>query len=470
MQPQTANRPSRPAAGRVASLREAAGEWFPFGLAPLLILAMTVAAGAYLLLHPAGRGRADLRMWTFANTHWDAYRKAAGQFARDANASVAVELVHTTAVTSRLRAAFWTGKNIPDLAEVEITWAGTFFTGPVEQIGFVDLRPYLVRDGLLDKIVSARLAPYTHRGRIFGVPHDVHPVMLAYRRDLFARYGIDANELTTWEEFIAAGRRVTVARGGSGDVYMINLAATASHSFEVFLFQRGGGYFNAAGEVIIDDDLAVDTLKWYTRLLAGPNRIAADPGMDGPGWVNSVQDGLCLTFICPDWKARMTELQVPALSGRMGLMPLPAFSPGGRRTSTWGGTMIGITAPCRDKDLAWRWLKQIYLDPAAAGKLMESTGILPSYREAWRLPQVSRPVAYWGGQRILADYARLADTVPAEHTSPYSELVKGQVGTAIANAVAYYRRRGEAGFDRFVRRELSALAAGVRDKQRRNPF
>jgi len=36
--------------------------------------------------------------------------------------------------------------------------------------------------------------------------------------------------------------------------------------------------------------------------------------------------------------------------------------------------------------------------------------------------------------------------------------------------VAYYRRRGEAGFDRFVRRELSALAAGVRDKQRRNPF
>ena len=44
---------------------------------------------------------------------------------------------------------------------------------------------------------------------MFALPHDVHPVMLAYRRDLFEQLGIDVNKLTTWDEFARVGRQVT---------------------------------------------------------------------------------------------------------------------------------------------------------------------------------------------------------------------------------------------------------------------
>ena len=43
----------------------------------------------------------------------------------------------------------------------------------------------------MDKIVAARLAPWSKDGVIFGVPHDVHPVAIAYRDDLFREAGID---------------------------------------------------------------------------------------------------------------------------------------------------------------------------------------------------------------------------------------------------------------------------------------
>ena len=72
-----------------------------------------------------------------------------------------------------------------DLVEVEISFAGPFFRGPKEEIGFVDLVPYLERDGLYDRIVQTRFAPYMSRKAIYGLPHDVHPVALAYRRDIF---------------------------------------------------------------------------------------------------------------------------------------------------------------------------------------------------------------------------------------------------------------------------------------------
>ncbi|MFP4052675.1 MAG: ABC transporter substrate-binding protein [Phycisphaerae bacterium] len=398
--------------------RRALTDVFPFGAAPLVILLLTLAAGAYLLFHPVRTSTADLTLWTFAAPHYEAYFEARNTFLKTRpGRSVDVQLVHGDAVTSRLRSAFWANTNVPDMVEVEITRAGSFFRGPAEDIGFVDLTPYLEKSGLMDSIVRTRLTPYSHRGRIYGLPHDVHPVMLAYRKDIFDELGIDASKLTTWDKFIEVGRRITRREGEEGTDaahpprYMINLSKKQAYSFEVLLFQRGGDYFDHQGRLTMDSDLALDTLRWYTRLIAGPQRIAADPDMFGQGWVTSVQDGYCLAFICPDWKSKSTELQIASMAGKMALMPLPAFEPGGRRTSTWGGTMLGITEKCPNKQLAWEFAKHLYFDPAELAERFRGTNILPPYRDAWENPAFHEPRPYWGGGSLPVTWVR---TDPAE--------------------------------------------------------
>lgn len=439
---------------------------FPFGKAPFVILVGMVVSGAWLFTHPVRKTEATLRVWTFATTHAEAYQKAIPAFeAAHPGVKVELQLVHWEAVTSRLRAAFWTDLDVPDLVEVEISAAGSFFRGPPEDIGFEDLTPRLMSSGLYDRIVRARFAPYTNRGRIYGLPHDVHPVMLAYRRDIFEAEGVDASALQTWDDFVRVGRRLTRL----GERYMIQLSDAGSHNLEALLFQRGGGYFDSEGNVTMDDDIALQTLLWYIPLVAGPERIASDPG-GGQAFAQALEDGYILSVICPDWRSRMIENDVPRLAGKLALMPLPAVVPGGRRTTTWGGTMVGITKKCANKDLAWELACHLYLNPEDLAERFRQMNILPPLKDLWDLAVFKEPRSYWSDQKIGELYAALASDVPPQYTSPYINLAKSKLGSVVAACVVYYNRRGAEGFAEFARARLRQAADELRTYMRRNPF
>ena len=439
---------------------------FPFGLAPLLILVLAVVSALWLAFHPIAPKTATLTVWTFADIHARAYQKAVPAFeAKHPGVTVDVQLVHGTAVTSRLRAAFWADLDVPDLVEVEISSAGTFFRGRLDDLGFVDWTPWLKETGLYDRIVHTRFAPYTCKGRIFGLPHDVHPVMLAYNREKFDELGIDPAKLTTWDAFVREGRRVTVP----GRRYMIQLTDSGSSNLEPILFQRGGGYFDAEGTLTMDSELALDTVEWYIPLVAGPGLIGNDIG-GRDVFTRAIESGIILSFICPDWRSKGTETHVGSMAGKMALMPLPAFQPGGRCTSTWGGTMLGMTKKCRNKPLAFALARHLYLNPDDLAARFRELNILPPLKDAWALPAFDEPRPYWSHQPIGRLYAQLAEQVPPQYTSPFIRLAKGKMGEVVAAGAAYYRAHGDDGFDEFIRERLKQAADYVRTQMRRNPF
>ena len=438
----------------------------PFGQAAFCILIISIVSGTYLALHPIAPKKATLTCWVFANTHYDAYKEAIPYFERaHPGVTVDLQLVSGTAVTSRLQAAFWADLDVPDLAETEISWAGMFFRGPLEDIGFVDLTDRVHRSGLWDRMVRARFAPYTSRGRIFGLPHDVHPVMLGYRRDVFEKEGVDVSKIRTWDDFIRAGRKLTIPNKR----YMIELSESESSNLEMFLFQRGGGYFSPTGEVTFDNEIGVRTMLWYVPLVAGPNKIANSLG-GGQIFVKAVEDGYLLCLICPDWRTKFIENQVPRMKGKMALMPLPAVTPGGSRTSTWGGTMIGITRRCPNKDLAWELAVFLYTDHSRLAGRFRATNIIPSIRDGWNDPAFHEKRPYWSNERIGDEFARLAPHVPYQYTSPFIMTAKTKLGEALVACVQRYNKLGDSGFEPFVRREIRRRADEVRAMIRRNPY
>ncbi|MCC6441965.1 MAG: extracellular solute-binding protein [Armatimonadetes bacterium] len=441
--------------------------YFPYGKAPLVILTATLAAALYLATHPVAKTQATLRYWTFAKTHYDAYKAVIPAFEKKhPGVKVDLQLVSGTAVTSRLQAAFWADLDVPDLVEVEISSAGSFFRGPIQDVGFIDLTGRLKKSGYYDRIVKSRFAPYTNRGRIFGLPHDVHPVMLAYRRDIFEAERIDPAKLTTWDKFIRAGRRLTIP----GKRYMMELSDTDASNLEMLLFQRGGGYFDPDGKLIMDNAVAVETMRWYVPLVAGDEKIGNTLGGGNQILTQAVEQGYLLTLICPDWRSKFFEDDIPRMSGKMALMPLPAVRPGGPRTSTWGGTMVGITRHCPSPDLAWELAQHCYLDREQMGERFQETNILAPLRDAWDLPAFREPRAYWSNQPIGEIYARLADQTPAQYTSPFIQLAKSKMGEALVACVQYYQAHGEDGFAECAARAIKASADEVRRAMRRNPY
>jgi arabinosaccharide transport system substrate-binding protein len=439
---------------------------FPFGKAAFSMLVLALLSGAWLVAAPSPSKSATLAFWTFANTHYDAYKEAIPAF-EEANPGVKVDLqlVAGSAVTTRLQAAFWADLDVPDLVEAEISAAGSFFRGPLKDVGFVDLTDRIHRDGLWDGMVRARFAPYTSRGRIFGLPHDVHPVQIAYRRDIFEKEGIDARQIQTWDDFVRVGRRLTIPN----QRYMIEFSDSNADQVQPCLFQRGGGYFDPRGDCILDNAAAIETVRWYVPLVAGPHKIGNSLG-GGQILTRAVEDGYLLCLLAPDWRSKSFEKDIPRMRGKMALMPLPAVAPGGIRTSTWGGTMLGITRRCKDPELAWKLAMHLYLDKPQLAQRFRGTNILPALRAAWHQPAFHEPRPYWSNQPLGDLYSRLAPQVPFQYTSPFIQTAKDKLNQAVVACVQRYNARGETGFDDFVRARLHQSAEEVRAMIRRNPY
>jgi arabinosaccharide transport system substrate-binding protein len=446
-------------------------ESYPFGKAPfwLTLIALGSMLGVIGVQAGSAEAKPDLVLALSAPNHVIAYRKVEERFELEHGIDVALQLVNPRALTTRLQNAMLAGTEVPDLAELPFDAMRFFGRGPLSDIGFLDLTERLQTEGFRDRLVEARVSLWTTRGHVFALPHDVHPVMLAYRADLVEQLGIDVETLKTWDDFTAAGRRVTADLDGDGalDRFMLDLQSGGSDYLMVLLSQRGIGLLDERGELTFNQPLTVDTLIWYLHQYYGEGRIAYDCGWGQP-LAKAMSDGLVLFYIVPDWRAHLLEMESPRVSGKMKLMPLPAWEPGGRRTSVWGGSGLAITKRGRDPELAWQLARQLYFDRSALGKRFADTSILPALKDAWALPEFSEPSPYYSGQPIGAMYASLATEVPPLWMNPVTPIANNKLSEAFLKAVDYYRVNGDSGLREFLGHELDDAEAYVRRLIARN--
>src|SRR5882724_8275387 len=89
--------------------------------------------------------------------------------------------------------------NAPDVATLEYPQVPGFAIDGVAR----DITAAL-SDGLRAKLLPQALALTTFDNKVFSVPLDVEPMVLHYRTDLFAQYGLTVPR--TWDEFAALAR------------------------------------------------------------------------------------------------------------------------------------------------------------------------------------------------------------------------------------------------------------------------
>jgi multiple sugar transport system substrate-binding protein len=84
----------------------------------------------------------------------------------------------------------------------------------------VDLAPYLERVGLSFSRFEPRVLAIFRRGAaLYAIPKDFTPMVIAYNKDLFDQAGVPyPSPDWTWEEFVAAAKRLTRDRDGNGTV------------------------------------------------------------------------------------------------------------------------------------------------------------------------------------------------------------------------------------------------------------
>jgi arabinosaccharide transport system substrate-binding protein len=444
---------------------------YPFGRAPFWLTVVAIASMLGVLWAQVGRAKArpDLVLALSAPNHVLAYGKVEKAFEKEHGIDVALQLVNLRALTTRLQNAMLAGTEVPDVAELPFDAMAYFGRGPVKDIGFLDITERLTAEGYRDRLVEARLSLWSTRGRVFALPHDVHPVMLAYRADLVEGLGIDVEALKTWEDFVTVGRRVTADLDGDGavDRYMVDLICNNYEGFPILLLQRGIDMFDAEGELTFNQPTTLDTLEWYLHQCFGKDRIAYDAGWGQP-LTKAMTDGFVLFHVTPDWRSHLFEMDAPNLTGKMKLIPLPAWERGGRRTSVWGGSGLAVTKRGKNPELAWKFAQQLYFDKGELGSRFLETGIIPALKDAWSLPDLNRPNAYYSGQRTGTLYASLAPEVPPVWTHPYTKRAQQKLNEVLLGGVSFYRVHGDAGLREVMASALNQADAEIRRDIARN--
>lgn len=443
------------------------------GLALIVILA--AVSTTLVLLQPA-EPQDGLHYWTFDRSHAQvAADTAAGWNQRHPDNPMRVITLTGPTLLTRMLSGFYSDTPLGDLIEVERSQIGQVFAGPVSDIGFVDLTDRLDAEGLRDLINAPSLSPWSMHGRIYGLPHDVHPTMLLYRSDLVEAAGIDVNGIETWDDYFRALRPLMRDRDGDGrpDTYLLNTSPTNLGNHEVMLLQAGGGLFDKTGQPTLNSEINVQTVARLVVWLAGPNRMTADAAIAGPSAIKLANEGYMLAFIAPDWLAGAIRKELPNLAGKFKVMPLPAWSRGGRRTSVLGGTMVGLTKASRHPDEAWDFAKHLYFAPETARRLYATYCIVSPIKANWALPCYDEPDPYFSGQPVGRLYLNLAGDVPERISSPFYAAAGSILNAAM---VAICRQVDAQGItdpkviEPEVRSRLDAAQAEMRQLMQRNVF
>lgn len=437
---------------------------FPYGKAPLCI--MLIAGCSALALFVTGRGfdkgKPDLVFLLFAEPQLRAYQQIVPEFERQYGVKVQMQVVQIQSLQSRLAAAMLSGAELPDLVELLAGSMGFFTKGPLEEVGFTDLTERIRAEGLDQRLVASRFSLWSSRGHIFGLPHDVHPVVLAYNRGLVKELGIDVNAIETWDDFAAMGRKITADLDGDGtiDRFAIDMIADGGDHLDLLIRQRGASLFDETGKLTLYDPVIVDTVCWYIRQTRGKTRIAFPAGW-GQSLAKAMLDDFVVFFFAPDWRTKSFELDIPKMNGRLGLMPLPAWEKGGRRTSTWGGSGLCITKACKNQELAWEFAKFLYFNKDMLGKNFRNQNILPPLKETWDMPELKEPNPFYGGQSIGSLFVELAPQAPPTNMNPYFSDALWKLNETFIEGCLYYEKQGEEGLQEHVDATLKERAQAL---------
>jgi ABC-type glycerol-3-phosphate transport system substrate-binding protein len=450
---------------------------FPFGK-PILVMLLAAALSGVLVLYHRPTPRADLTIWTFADDRgYELDPSILKSYEARTGLSVSVNVMSDRGLDTRLVSLFMHRANdaeSPDVVEVEIGSVGKFFRPPTEDVGFLPWNEYLERTGLGSQLLKPRMAVWSKEGEIFGLPQDVHPVSLTYRKDLFDAAGVDPMTARTWPHLQDLCLKFQAYWRAHGEPRRraMELDTHASSFLNLMLQQRHINPIDGEGHIHLAEAKVAQTLAFYSGLMVGPGAIAGDANPGDTRWINDVSEGdLCMTFT-PDWRASDLKQRSRGLEGKLAMMPLPRFDPDDAPTASYGGTMMAIPRTCRHPEEARALAVYLTTSPAvfAANKLA-GFDLIPPLPGTWAEAAYHQPDAFYAGNQAVDDlYVRLAEQLPRKYVTPFTAVAETELSDAVSRAVEYRREYGDAGLLEQCQRWLDDDAADLERRIRFGTF
>ncbi|GAB7184772.1 trehalose/maltose ABC transport systems periplasmic-binding component [Kitasatospora sp. Ki12] len=275
------------------------------------------------------------------------------------------------------------------------------------QVGYETLPSFAAAGALTDVTkytaeAKGQFADWTWRqvtidGKTYGVPVDTAPMALFYRKDLFAKYGIDKPP-ATWEEYAADAATVHAA---DPSVYLGDFGNDA-YNYAGLAWQAGARWFGTGGDtwqVSLGSD-ANKKVAGYWQDLLDRKLLKTDPSYD-PSLYADLTDGKVLSDVNAVWNAPTLAASVKSGAGQWAVAPMPVWDAAKPVYGNDGGSATAVLKGCAHAKEAAEFATWMSTAADSVGDLIKVTGIYPAATSGLSNPALSQPDPFYGGQVIF---------------------------------------------------------------------
>lgn len=104
-----------------------------------------------------------------------------------------------------------------------------------------DLSSYIERDLKADEYIDGLFSAKTPEGKIWGVPHGINPIALAYNQDVFDKAGVPVpTDEWTYNDLIEASKKLTIKEGDKASQFGFIGSFSITNGWFPWIKQAGG--------------------------------------------------------------------------------------------------------------------------------------------------------------------------------------------------------------------------------------
>lgn len=264
-----------------------------------------------------------------------------------------------------------------DLVSVDGIWLGEFAQGGLLK----DITEEVKAWGRMDEFYEVNRQGSKFDGKYYGVWAWTDARVLWYWPDLLEKADVEPEELTTWDGYLAAAKKLnkTLRPEGIEGVHLVG----APHSPDMFfpyLWMNGGKILEKRDG------------KWYPAFHKEPGIKAlnfikqqVETGIKPQKqhfWGQEFVDRRFAVMLEGSWLAGKfsKELSKEELENKIGMLPLFPTPGKGTETATMaGGWVLALPGTSKHQELAWE-LMQIILSPEIMSEFLAEYGYLPTQK------------------------------------------------------------------------------------------
>lgn len=379
-------------------------------------------------------------MWCYAPNNVQEWQDRKADIDKKFNIDLNVKMVAQNAFVQTLQAAMMNNKDVPDIIEWMIEQNQILFANP-NKCFVLPLDKYVKKSKDFKNVEASRVEWVKYGGHVYGIPHDVHPVVLVYNDTLWKSVGVDVAAIKTWDEFMEASKKLTAEQKDGKPVhYALPTQNGGLNDTMLMLFQQTGAQIldkNGKPSFTNNPALKEFITKWLSWYKSGV-MCAWDWG----AFPTLLANGTLASYSSPDWWIPQVDQAAKDGKYKFKVRDLPLYKAGGPKTASWGGTFMAIPKTknnTKNADFLYKIIEYGQLDPASAVSRFKTSGMLSPITTAWDNDVYKQPDARFGGQKLGELEISLAKQMPSlnngelfwtaiqEFSNQYSEMVTGKI-------------------------------------------